>query len=302
MVVGNAVGPFSESRLDEALGLAVGLGTVGPREAVLELERATGLGEGLGAEAGAVVGEDAFGLHAQRAEVGNGVVKELRRARFSLVRMHVGEAEPGVVIDGDEQVFPAGLDGVVRAARDAFAHAHDAPELLGVDVDEIARTLVLVAHDRLGGFQVTEPRQPGSLEDTPDGALGDAQARRDPGLREAPAAQLDDRQRLLGLDPPRAAFRFGGAVSQTRFTLGEVSTQPFASARSGDAVHRCRGARRKTVMNDVANQFQSTDDGESGILVNVHSAELPERLVWFAPSSLSNSVRMNRYNLLGHHS
>jgi len=58
---------------------------------------------------------------------------------------------------------------------------------------------------------------------------------------------------------------------------------------------------RQSSFNDALDHFESTSERESGILVNVHSAERLERLVWFAPSSLSNTVRMNRNNLLGHH-
>ena len=62
------------------------------------------------------------------------------------------------------------------------------------------------------------------------------------------------------------------------------------------------GSQRYAAVKDVVNHFESTSEGESGILVNVHSAELPEKWVWFAPPSLSDSVRMNRNNLLDHHS
>jgi hypothetical protein len=64
---------------------------------------------------------------------------------------------------------------------------------------------------------------------------------------------------------------------------------------------RCGGRRSKTLRNHVENHFESTGEGESGILVGVHSAELLKDAEWVAPSSLSNSVRMNRNNLLGHH-
>ena len=41
VVVRDAVGPFAQRRLDEALGLAIGLGPVGSGEAVLEPEWAS---------------------------------------------------------------------------------------------------------------------------------------------------------------------------------------------------------------------------------------------------------------------
>ena len=51
----------------------------------------------------------------------------------------------------------------------------------------------------------------------------------------------------------------------------------------------------------VVNHFQSTGEGESGILVDVHLAESLKGVGWVAPPSLSNSVRMNSNNLLKHH-
>ena len=109
-------------------------------------------------EAGAVVGEDAFGPDAKGAEVGNSVSQELCRARLGFVGIDVCEADAGMIVDRDEGVLLACLDGIVRGARNALAHALDAPELLGVDVDQIAGMLVLVTHDRLAGLQVAQPR------------------------------------------------------------------------------------------------------------------------------------------------
>ena len=70
--IGLGVGPFAQRGLDEALGLAVGLGRVGPGADVLEAEIAAGLAEGLGAIAGAVVGHHARHLDAEAREVGDG--------------------------------------------------------------------------------------------------------------------------------------------------------------------------------------------------------------------------------------
>ena len=52
----------------------------------------------------------------------------------------------------------------------------------------------------------------------------------------------------------------------------------------------------------VLDHFQSTREGESGILVDVHPAELLKDAEWVAPSSLSDSVRMDSNNVLKHHS
>jgi hypothetical protein len=46
-------------------------------------------------------------------------------------------------------------------------HALDAPELLDVEMDELARFLSLVADDRRGRLQVLDTGEPLALEDGP---------------------------------------------------------------------------------------------------------------------------------------
>lgn len=62
------VGPFPQNGPDEAFGLAVGPGPVGPGEAVLEPPAVAHVGEAMGAVAAAVVGEEAAGADAEFAE------------------------------------------------------------------------------------------------------------------------------------------------------------------------------------------------------------------------------------------
>ena len=50
VLIGEAVGPFSQGRLDEPLGLAVGLGPIGTGEFVFDAQLLARLGEVLGAE------------------------------------------------------------------------------------------------------------------------------------------------------------------------------------------------------------------------------------------------------------
>jgi hypothetical protein len=66
-------------------------------------------------EAGAVVGEDAFGPDAKGAEVGNRVSQELCRARLGFVGIDVCEADAGMIVDRDEEVLPACLMGLCEA-------------------------------------------------------------------------------------------------------------------------------------------------------------------------------------------
>jgi hypothetical protein len=62
-----------------------------------------------------------------------------------------------------------------------------------------------------------------------------------------------------------------------------------------------RGGTGELVLEHVLDHFPSTGEPESGILVDVHPAELLKDAEWVAPSSLSDSVRMDSNNVLKHH-
>ena len=67
VLIGEAVSPFAQGGLDEALGLTVGLGPVGSGELVLQAQLLASLGKVLGAEGRPVVGEQAANAHAQNS-------------------------------------------------------------------------------------------------------------------------------------------------------------------------------------------------------------------------------------------
>jgi hypothetical protein len=60
-------------------------------------------------------------------------------------------------------------------------HALDAPELLDVEMDELARLFSLVADDRRGRLQVLDTGEPRSLEDARYGRAASGAGDRFPG-------------------------------------------------------------------------------------------------------------------------
>src|SRR5262249_52817637 len=84
------------------------------------------------------------------------------RAVGRLVGVHAREAEPGVIVDRDEQVLPAGLAlGLTTTiAGNAMPGLEDAAELLAVDVHELAAALSLVADDFLAHSARDQARAP----------------------------------------------------------------------------------------------------------------------------------------------
>src|SRR3954463_8885806 len=95
-LIDEAVSPLPESRLNEALTLAIGLRPVGPREAVLDVQLPAGGGKVAGTERRAVVGQQALDGDAQGLVIGDRIVQELDSAGLGLVRQHLGVADAGM--------------------------------------------------------------------------------------------------------------------------------------------------------------------------------------------------------------
>src|SRR5271167_310447 len=95
------VSPLAQGGLDEAFGLAVGAGSVGAGEAVLDAELEAGGAKVAGAIAGAVVGEQAANGDAVLGVEGDGGAQESDGGFALLVGEHAGESEAGVIVDGD---------------------------------------------------------------------------------------------------------------------------------------------------------------------------------------------------------
>src|SRR5271166_5753667 len=147
MPVVAVVGPFAQARLDEALGLAVGLGRVGLGSDVLEAEELACPGERFGSIAGAVVGHDTLDSHAQAGVIGDGGLEKRERAFFLLVLHDLTEGDPGCIVDADVDELPAdatvAVDCACLSSSDPMAHRSDPSKLLDIDMNELAWLLAL---------------------------------------------------------------------------------------------------------------------------------------------------------------
>src|SRR5581483_11841275 len=170
------VSPFSQAGLDEALGLAIGLGRVGLSADVLEAKRLAGVAEGVGFIAGAVVGHYAGHDDAEAGVVGDRCLQEGDGAFLLLIGQDLAEGDARGVVDADMDELPtrppllaaplaAGVALAGSIAGDAVTDLVEATELLDVDVDQLAGPLALVAHDRLRRLQVPDPAQPDPPQD-----------------------------------------------------------------------------------------------------------------------------------------
>ena len=106
-VVSASICPFAQARLDEALGLSVGLWRIGLGEDVLETEAFACLAEGFGTIAGAVVGHDALHLHTEARIVGDGRFEEGDSALFSFILHDAAVGDAGGIVDADMHDTPS---------------------------------------------------------------------------------------------------------------------------------------------------------------------------------------------------
>ena len=110
-----------------------------------------------------------------------------------LVGQHAGEGEAGVIVDGDVQSLPA---GELRAAAPTAVAANGdlliAGHALDVEMEQIAGSGMLVAHDRRSGMEMTPAVQLSALQDAADGGGAEAGGLRDVIGGTQLAAQCDD--------------------------------------------------------------------------------------------------------------
>ena len=83
-----------------------------------------------------------------------------------LVGEHAGKGEAGVIVDGDVQSLPAGelwaaVPPTVATNGDLLIAGH----ALDVEMEQIAGSGMLVAHDRGSGMQMTPAVQLSALQD-----------------------------------------------------------------------------------------------------------------------------------------
>ena len=262
-----------------------------------------GLSEVLGAKRGAIVGQQSFDLYAERLVVGHGVTHELHSAGLGFIGVHVGETNTSVIVDSDKQIFPASaVDGIAAIAGHAVAGPPDTSQLLDIDVQQVTRRRVLVAHHRRDRLQVPQMRQTGTGKHSSDGTLGHPEAGCDTRLGKAVPAHLHDGKRRSRSNRPWTQPRAGRAIAQRHFAMRQIAAQPLPYRGHAHGLPLSCSRVGDTALGDVLDHFKSTRKGESGILMGVHSAGILELTGGLAIPSFSNPVRMDTNNLLSLHS
>jgi hypothetical protein len=199
-----------------------------------------------------------------------------------LIVEYLDVGQPRRVVDRDVYVLPAddsadrsggvgALPGVAPAlARDAVARpVIDPPEFLDVDVDQLARSLTLIA---LRGLQAetAEFAHPDPRENPRD-----CRERHLEHLGDLGAGQPHTPQRRDRFDTPLVRAignqgRRGRAVQQAGVPLGAVAGNPLARSAVGDS--RCLGSlhHRPPRHLHAINQQLATLDAQTSVSVQLH--------------------------------
>jgi len=233
--------PLAEQGPHHPLGLAVGLRPVGAGEAVPDAELVARDGKRVAPVAAAVVGQDPLDRDPVRGVERPGAVQERGRGGRRLVGQLLGVGEPRVVVDRHVHPVPADapkpvLEAGLVAVDAVTAARADPPQLLGVEVHELARALALVAHDRRPGLQAVKPverrpAQPGV--DRRAGKLRLPCQHVGSGTQLPPAGT--DRRDHLGRVGMRLAVHGAAAVGEPGLALSPEPPPPLGCALAAQA-------------------------------------------------------------------
>jgi len=98
----------------------------------------------------------------------DGALEEGGAVFLALAWQQLGVGEAGVVVDRDVQVLPAGARAALHTVlEDPLADVVETAELLGVDMQQLARTLALITHPRIA-LRAGQPRAAGATQDLAD--------------------------------------------------------------------------------------------------------------------------------------
>ena len=266
--IGEAVGPFAEKSLDDALDLAVGSGGVGFDAVVAETEMLAEVGETVGTVGGAVVGHDALDEDAVVAEPGESAAKEGGDVVGDLIGKDLGVGQTGGIVDRDVDELPALTGAASRAgAGNAMADTVEAAEALDVEVNELAGVSVLVSARGRRGIDEIETVEACGTTDSSDRRRADGDDSGDPPNGHSSATETEDAIADRGAVTPGVS-RSGATIDQRFVTLG--AAEPFTAPAFTEASGRRRPSEGPAKFEDTFREEGSTSWAASRILVDVH--------------------------------
>ena len=292
VVIQAGIGPLEQGGFDEALNLPVGARGVGPRVEVAEPEVLTRGAEAARAIAGAVVGHDGRHAHAEPAQAANGALQKAGRGAPTFIRQHLPEGHAGGVVDGHMPKLPArARRGVAPIPRDPMPRPHDAPQFLGIQVQQLPRRRPFVAARGGGQFEHVQSRPTTAPYDARHGRPTDRDQRGDLATGAPLPPQDLDTQHHGGGRGLRTVMRPRAAIREPVARGG--SGHPLTHGGLGGLQPPRHAPRRVPQHPHLAHRFRSTSRRQSGILVDVHPGILLIDLECLAAPSFDETPRMD---------
>src|ERR1019366_3056315 len=113
---------------------------------------------------------------AEAVEVFAGHEEKAQGGLMGLIRQDGAEADTGVVVDSDVQVFePRTAGAPIQLPGDPAARTNDARQALYIEVNQVAGMLMLIALNRWRWLQRAQPIHPGSTQNAAHGGPAELQ-------------------------------------------------------------------------------------------------------------------------------
>src|SRR5215510_15506619 len=165
-----SIGPFTEQRLNEALGLAVGARRIGPRKPMPQLPRATDAREAPRFVARPVVGADPPRADASATKPGQRVLEKRGAGAPALGAADLHIRQAGGVIDRDVRVLIADPAPPFRLVTvNAMPHAVNAGQRFDIEMQEVSRVRPLIALNHRRWIEAAHAIQARSVQDAGHG-------------------------------------------------------------------------------------------------------------------------------------
>ena len=291
-----AIGPFAKQRLDEALGLTVGLRPPRPGAQMPKSCGCASFPKAVRSIAGAVIGEDTFDDYALTGEPDLSSAQKCGTALAALVGQDLDVSQSREVIDGDVQELPASAAADANAITgNAMSGLTKAAELLDVQMHDVARMPTFVAAWCGRRFDRHRRAKPVAGQHRADCGAGEPELMPDRARRLAKVAQEDNHLDPLARERMRPSMRARWTIAQRRRVgLAQFlrASQPlmYRLPANTDGVRDRAGC--PALIHDAPHQERSTARGSPGILMDVHPGYSSE-VDWLAPISFSGLPRVN---------
>src|SRR6476620_7012331 len=159
--IGDGVSPVTKQGLDETLGFAVRLWSIGACPTHSDTAAARTLLKPSADVTAAVIGEHALHDDAASSKPVDGATQEGRGRGAGLIRKDFDVGRAAVVIDGDVDIFPARTDTAAARGMNPMADTENPTKRFDIEMYEFAWPRPLIAGDgrgRLEGRQSIEPK------------------------------------------------------------------------------------------------------------------------------------------------